>query len=151
MDRNASHFYFISLEFKESVRKRFSPKQCPKNLCTCVSRDNKCIQIFDQKYSIFIYSKTPKYLPKVKKKPAKLNPKSKKKTTAFEQSNFCPILTKRRHFHEFFSKKSFDKFSREIKVLNSKKSKTTAFSRVFHQKQFDNFSREIKVEFLYKK
>ena len=29
------------------------------------------------------------------------------------------ILTKLHHFHEFFTKKSFDKFSREIKVVNS--------------------------------
>ena len=60
------------------------------------------------------------------------------------------ILTKPRHFHEFFTQIFLTIFLVKSKLSTAKKSKTTTFSRVFHSKN-RQFSREIKVEFLDKK
>ncbi len=61
------------------------------------------------------------------------------------------ILTKPRHFHEFFTQIFLAIFLVKSKLSTAKKSKTATFSRVFLSQKIDNFSREIKVEFLDKK
>ena len=57
------------------------------------------------------------------------------------------ILTKPQPFHEFFTQIFFDNFSREIKVVNSKKVQNHNIFTTFSSKKIDNFLRKSKSSF----
>ena len=61
--------------------------------------------------------------------------------TLFEKSNFCPKIQfwqKPQHFHEFFTQNFFKKFSREIRVVNSKVVHNRRIFTNFYLLQFFN-------------
>ena len=57
------------------------------------------------------------------------------------------ILTKPQHFHEFFIQIFLDNFSREIKVINSKKVQNHNIFTSFSPKKIDNFLGKSKLNF----